>query len=108
MRKKGRDVLMVVLSPEAIDHLVALTAHQRRIILDAIETHLTHEPTVATRRRKPLRPNPLSSWELRVGQYRVYYQIESDDDDDQAVVTVVAVGVKRRNRVFIGGVEVTL
>ena len=96
----------IVLSPEAVDHLAAFSARQRRIILDAIETHLSHEPTVATRRRKPLRPNPLASWELRVGQYRVYYQVAVDDDE--AVVTVVAIGMKVRNRVFIGGVEVTL
>lgn len=98
--------LEIVLSPEAVDHLTALSARQRRIILDAIQIHLAHEPTVATRRRKPLRPNPLASWELRVGQYRVYYQVAFDGDE--AVVTVVAVGVKIRNRVFIGGVEVTL
>jgi mRNA interferase RelE/StbE len=62
----------IILSPEALDHLAALTALQRRIVLDAIETHLMHQPTTLTRRRKPLRPNPLASWELQVGQFRVY------------------------------------
>ena len=95
----------VVLSPDAMDHLAALTARQRRIILDAIEVHLTHDPTAVTRRRKPLRPNPLASWELRVGQYRVYYQVGIDDE---ATVTIVAVGVKIRNRILIGGTEVKL
>ena len=61
---------------------------------------------MVTRRREPLRPTPLASWELRVGQYRVYYQVTLDDDE--AVVTVVAVCVKMPNRVFIGGVEVNI
>ena len=56
----------IILPPEAVDHLAALTARQRRIVLDAIETHLTRQPTTPTRRRKPLRPSPLPSWELPI------------------------------------------
>jgi len=52
------------------------------------------------------RPNPLASWELRVGQFRVYYQVESNDGKD--TVYVLAVGEKVRNRVIIAGVEVEL
>ncbi|MCD6345038.1 MAG: hypothetical protein J7M17_05510, partial [Anaerolineae bacterium] len=37
------------------------------------------------------------------GQYCVYYQTESDDDE--AVMVVVAVGMRKRNRDFIGGVK---
>ncbi len=96
----------IILSPEALDHLAAFTARQRRIVLDAIGTHLTHHPTTPTRQRKPLRPNPLASWELRVGQFRVYYQVESTGDED--TVYVIAVGKKVRNRVIIAGVEVEL
>jgi len=43
---------------EAKRHLDALTARDRAIVLDAIEEQLTHEPTVATRNRKPLRSSP--------------------------------------------------
>lgn len=96
----------VILSPEAIDHLAAMPVHHRRILLDAIDAHLIHEPTVITRRRKPLRPNPLASWELRVDQFRVYYQVESTSDDQ--IVYIVAVGKKIRNQVTIGGKAVEL
>jgi len=75
-------------------------------VLDAIEIHLTHQPITPARRRKPLRPNPLASWELRIGQFRVYYQVESNDGKD--TVYVLAVGEKVRNRVIIAGVEVEL
>ena len=95
----------IVLSPEAIDHLTTLSARQRRLILDAVEIHLKNEPTTITRRHKPLRPNPLASWELRVDQFRVYYQVESDEEQ---IVYVVAVGKKIRNRVTIGGMEIEL
>lgn len=96
----------IILSPEAIDHLAELSAHHRRTLLDAIDIHLINEPTTITRQRKPLRPNPLASWELRVDQFRVYYQVESTTETQ--IVYVVAVGKKIRNRVMIGGTEVEL
>jgi len=96
----------IILSPEAMDHLAALSARHRRVVLDAIEVHLSHQPTTATKQRKPLRPNPLAPWELRVGTFRVDSQVESDDDAE--IVYVIAVGRKVRNRVIIAGVEVKL
>ena len=52
------------------------TARQRAIVLDAVDEQLTHQPTVETRNRKPMRPNPLAPWELRIGVLRVYYDVE--------------------------------
>jgi len=46
----------------------------------------------------------IASWELRVaGDLRVYYDVL---DEPPATVLVVAVGIKRRNRVRIGKFEV--
>ena len=45
-------------------------------------------------------PNPLASWELRIGDLRVYYDVEEDPEQQ---VNIVAIGMKRRNRVSIGG-----
>src|SRR5947209_6266667 len=92
-------------SPAAEDHLRALTARQRTIILDEVDAQLAQQPTVATRNRKPMRPNPLAPWELRIGDLRVYYDIAEEPD---AVVTVLAVGIKDRNRILIGDEEVDL
>jgi mRNA-degrading endonuclease RelE of RelBE toxin-antitoxin system len=97
----------IILSPEALDHLAGFAARQRRIILDEIELQLTNEPTRVTQQRKPMRPNPLASWELRVGHFRVYYQVE-DDEEDRRTIYIIAVGKKIGNRVFIGGTEVVL
>jgi len=52
-----------------------------------------------------MRPNRLATWELRIGDLRVYYEIGEDQEN---VVTIVAVGVKHRNRVLIGGKEIEL
>ncbi len=86
-------------SPEAEDHLRALTARQQAIVLDTVDAQLMYEPTVETRNRTPMRPNPLAPWELRIGNLRVYYDVE---EEPEPVVYVRAVGVKQRNRVRIG------
>jgi hypothetical protein len=64
-----------------------------------------NEPLTETRNRKPMRPNPLAGWELRVGSMRIYYDVE---DATQPVVVINAVGIKERNRVRIGGEIVEL
>jgi hypothetical protein len=43
-------------SPEAAAHLAALSANERRKILDEVDEQLLYEPTVPTRKRKRLRP----------------------------------------------------
>ena len=91
----------VVWYPDTHAHLRALTARQRPIVFDEVEEQLTHEPTTETRNRKEMRPNPLASWELRIGDLRVYYDVT----EEPQTVTVVAVGIKTGNRVFIGGEE---
>ena len=86
-------------SPEAEDHLRLLTARQQAIVVDTVDRQLIHQPTVETRNRKPMRPNPTAPWELRIGNLRVYYDVE---DEPKAVVYVRAVGVKKGNLVRIG------
>jgi mRNA-degrading endonuclease RelE of RelBE toxin-antitoxin system len=86
-------------SPDAEDHLKALTARQQAIVLDAVDKQLKYQPTVETRNRKPMRPNPIAPWELRIGNLRVYYDVE---EEPEPVVYIRAVGVKERNQVRIG------
>src|SRR6267143_1355377 len=86
-------------SPAAEEHLRAVTAGQRAIVFDSVEEQLVHQPAVETRNCKPMRPNPIAPWELRIGDLRVYYDIEHEPE---AVVYVRAVGIKERNQVRIG------
>ena len=92
-------------SPEAEDHLRALTARQQATVLDTVDRQLLYQPNIETRNRKPMRPNPIAPWELRIGKLRVFYDFE---DTPEAVVYIRAVGVKERNRVRIGKEEIEL
>jgi len=82
-------------------HLKSLSAYERRILLDQIEANLSHEPDSETRNRKVLRPNPVGRFELRVGDLRVFYNI----DRETFVVLIVAIGRKVGNRLVVGGEE---
>jgi mRNA-degrading endonuclease RelE of RelBE toxin-antitoxin system len=46
----------------------------------------------------------LASWELRVGDYRVFYDVSLES----GTVIIVAVGRKDHNRLWIGGEEIDL
>jgi len=61
-----------------------IPAHYRARILDAIENQLPEQPTIVTKNRKPLHSlvppwdaNP-PVWELRVGDYRVFYDVSEE------------------------------
>jgi len=92
-------------SPEAEGHLRALTARQRAIVFDTIDEQLAHQPAVETRNRKPMRPNPLAPWELRIDELRIYYDIAEEPEQR---VTILAVGIKDRDRILIGGEDIEL
>ena len=87
-------------SPEAEEHLRVLTARQQEIVLNTVERQLLYQPTVETRNRKPMRPNPMAPRELRIGDLRVYYDVS---EIPEPVVKVRAVGIKKRNQLHIGG-----
>lgn len=89
----------------AIEHLKFLTTRQQRTVLDTVDEQLKYEPLVETRNRKPMEPNSLATWELRIGNLRVYYDVEVNT---VSVVYIQAVGVKNRNRVRIGQEEIEL
>ncbi len=69
------------------DDLKKIRVHDRRRILDSIEEQLTHQPTLATRNRKLLidltpawEANP-PLWELRIGAYRVFYDVDEEEKE---------------------------
>jgi mRNA-degrading endonuclease RelE of RelBE toxin-antitoxin system len=95
---------VVEATQSALDDLEYLKKAVQNTVLDAIETQLTVSPLTPTRNRKPLRPNDLSAWEMRVGVYRVFYDV----DAEAGQVFVKAVGWKEHNKLFIRGEEYTL
>jgi hypothetical protein len=74
-------------------------------VVDAVRRCLTEHPVAETRQQKPLRPNSVASRELRLGDLRVYYDFEYEPE---RVVRVLAIGVKTRGIVRIGGRVIAL
>lgn len=92
------------ITEEAIEDLEYFDKAARVTILDATEQQLVNQPLQETRNRKPLRPSSQFQWELRIGNYRVF----CDVDEETSVVSVVSVGYKERNKLYIRGQEVNL
>ncbi|MGH9363769.1 MAG: type II toxin-antitoxin system RelE family toxin [Thermoanaerobaculia bacterium] len=95
----------LIFARETVGHFRKLSARDHKAVLDAIQAQLVHEPAEAARHRKRLRPNPVAPWELRVGNLRVYYDVKVDPEP---VVEVLAIGVKDRTELRIGGKVVKL
>ena len=83
----------------AVDDIGYFKKTEQTFILDSIEASLRHESLVETRHRKPLRPNDLSAWELRVSDFRVFYDVE----ENAKVVLIKALGYKKHNVLYIRG-----
>ena len=91
----------ILLTERAETHLRVLTSYARRMIIDSLEIHLSHQPTDGSRRIKKMRPNPVAGWELRLGDFRVLYDV----DDQRRVVQVQVIGEKVGNRLIVQGEE---
>ena len=91
-------------TPRASDELRSFRKNEQKQILEAIKAQLLHEPLSITRNRKKLRPNELAEWELRIGDFRVFYDV----DEAEQAVSVRALGHKTGNRLMINGKEFDL
>lgn len=82
--------------PSAVTELQAFKPFYRRRIAAAIEGQLYHQPMLPTRHRKPLSASEASFpfepplWELRVGDVRVFYDV----DEQEQTVQIRAVRAK--------------
>ena len=86
---------------EAEEDLHWFRKNEQQEILDGINSQLSYEPSIETRNRFRLRPNQTTEWELRLGKYRVFYDVESV----VRIISVEAVGLKIGNRLFFRGKE---
>jgi mRNA-degrading endonuclease RelE of RelBE toxin-antitoxin system len=97
-------MLQIEFTREAFDDLRSWRRHDQQEIIAAIEAQLPYQATQTTRNRKRLRPNQLAEWELRVGDFRVFYDV----DAAKSLVKVIAVGHKQGSRLFVHGQEYEL
>lgn len=89
--------------PSADEDIAYYQAREQRMILDAIGKFLETDADVESKRRKQLQPNPLAPWELRIGDYRIFYETRPEH-----LVKVLAVGHKIHNDLFIRGERVDI
>jgi len=83
----------IVYAESVAADLAGLRARERARILDNIDAKLTHEPTRESRNIKTIiglippweHEGPV--WQLRVGEHRVYYEV----DETASVVTIRAI-----------------
>jgi mRNA-degrading endonuclease RelE of RelBE toxin-antitoxin system len=77
----------IVLAPEAVDDLRSLRANVRAIVRTVLETHLRHEPTKLSRSRiKRLRGLDRPHYRLRVGDFRVFYDVSGSTVEVLAII----------------------
>src|SRR4051794_1932633 len=75
------------------EDLSGLRPFDRKLVLDRIEEHLSHQPAQETRNKKVLagltppweHEQPI--WELRASEYRVFYDV----NEDESRVTIRAI-----------------
>jgi len=99
----------LVFAPETIGHLGAIERWFQRLIQRTIDEQHTRTSFNEIRNRKPMdQPGPFGATrELRFrskNRFCVFYEI----DDTERTGQVLAIGVKNRNRLLIGGEEFAL
>ncbi len=98
------DECKVEFTERAVKQLEQFAKSARNVILDDVRLQLPHQPNVETKNRKLLRETVLADWELRVGKYRVFYDL----DEEEKIVRIVAVGYKEHNDLYLEGEKFSL
>ena len=92
----------VTLKESVIGDLRWFGKRDGRILLKESEQRLLSNPLLESRSMKTLRPNPLAQRELRLfGKYRVLFNVAEEANQ----VTIILVGEKRGNSLFVQGEE---
>ena len=78
----------IKLTEEAIEDLRWFKKAEQSYLVGELESVVSPEPTTENRNRKQLRPNHLAEWELRIGDFRVFYDV----DQQNKLIKIEAVG----------------
>jgi mRNA-degrading endonuclease RelE of RelBE toxin-antitoxin system len=89
----------VEFTSQAVQDLRYLKKFEQNIVIDAIQDQLIYEPTLETRNRFKRNPPDIAEWELRVGIFRVFYNV----DDAIKIVSIERIGEKPNNTVIFHG-----
>jgi mRNA-degrading endonuclease RelE of RelBE toxin-antitoxin system len=84
----------IIFAPEAIEDLKRLSARNRTIIRDEVEKFLRFEPDkISQSRIKRLQGISRPQYRLRVGDIRVFYDLEAETVEILAIVEKAHAGV---------------
>ena len=77
----------ILFAPEAVQDLKRLSARDRSIVKETIETHLRYDPERMSKSRiKKLRGISRPQYRLRVGEIRVFYDVTGDAVEILAII----------------------
>ena len=95
-------VFEIEITAKAEHDLDAIGSYYRGQILDGIEQHLSYRPKQESRSRiKRLRLLDSPAYRLRVGDYRVYYDV----DEEERIVIVLRILGKEESLRYLGDLE---
>ena len=102
-------IFTLIFAPEVIDHLRVIDRNLHTLIRGTIAQKLSYTPLELTRNRKSLeQPAPFgATWELRFGannRFWVFYEVDATEQ----IVLVLAIGIKDREKLIVGGEEIGL
>jgi len=89
----------ITITEDAERQFRSLSAREQRILEAAIRARLEQQPTMSTKAVRRLRPNPFADFELRVGDFRVLYNVL------EVEVIILLVGRKLGNKLIVEGEE---
>jgi mRNA-degrading endonuclease RelE of RelBE toxin-antitoxin system len=84
---------------EALEDLKSFRKFEQKEIKEGVKRQLRYEAAVETRNRKRLKSGDTATWELRIGKFRVFYNVEVE----ASIVSIEAIGFKIGNTLFIRG-----
>ena len=86
----------IEITPTGREDMRYFRKYEQNIIIEAIETQLPYQPTVETTNRFRRNPPEIADWELRVGDFRVLYNVE----ESVQIVSIERVGEKPNNELY--------
>jgi mRNA-degrading endonuclease RelE of RelBE toxin-antitoxin system len=94
----------ITFTENALKDLAFHRKFDQTLVFDVVAEQLAYEPETETHHRKRLRETDVAQWELRVGLFRVFYNVAHVEGR----VDVVAVAKKDHNKLYIRGEEAQL
>lgn len=86
-------------TPTAREDIRYFKRYEQNIIIEAIEVQLVYQPTTETANRFRRNPLEIAEWELRIGNYRVFYNVR----ESVQIVSVERVGEKPNHQIYFRG-----